>query len=903
MNAMLPAISPLGHVYLRQSEEAGEPLPKEAARRIAEAFAKGPAEGLLHLGASEVETRLPPAFAFFRDVGRLYMTRLCAVPDLADRRANATVTLPEPEISRLILSVPPIPGAEYLTLEVVQDWVEGLNAVVRRELSTFTGDVRTWLAKKSSLWSLVGRVHFHLAENKGNAASPFAFLATFTNRLGANERLQHVPLGRALRESASAKDRDLLLSLLSPVQKAAERSAFLRSLVDSSQIYEPLAWSPENAYAFLKEIPLYEESGIVVRVPDWWSGRRARRPEVRVTIGSKGTKGALGLEGLLDFSVDLSLDGETLTEKDWREILASTAGLTLIKGKWVEIDREKLKEVLAHWQKASRAARDGVSFAEGMRLLSGIHLDSGPGGRGLGEGDTEHATWTSIVPGEWLSGVLERLRAEGEADPGDLLRGTLRHYQRAGVKWLLTLATLGLGGCLADDMGLGKTVQVISLILLLKRNGERGTALRGPHLLVLPASLLANWKAELERFAPSLRVFIAHPSAGKTPSSPPDTLPELDVVLTSYGSVSRYSWLGSTPWGLVVLDEAQAIKNPAARQTKAAKALKSRVRFALTGTPVENRLSDLWSIFDFTCPGLLGSAPAFSRLAKRLTSSDHPDFGPLRRLVKPYILRRLKTDRSLIQDLPDKTEIRTYCPLTKAQAALYQQSVDELKERLENSTGIARRGLVLAFLLRFKQICNHPSHWLADGRFAPEDSGKFNRLTELVEEIAARQQKVLVFTQFREMTEPLSRFLAKAFGAPGLVLHGSTEVAKRPRLVEDFQREGGPPFFVLSIKAGGVGLNLTAASHVIHFDRWWNPAVENQATDRAYRIGQKKNVLVHKFVCRGTVEERIDALIEEKTALARGLLEGGAEVLLTEMKNDELVRLVSLDLATALAET
>jgi non-specific serine/threonine protein kinase len=366
--------------------------------------------------------------------------------------------------------------------------------------------------------------------------------------------------------------------------------------------------------------------------------------------------------------------------------------------------------------------------------------------------------------------------------------------------------------------------------------------------------------------------------------------------------VLRVPWFKERAFGLVVLDEAQAIKNPDAKQTRAVKALKSEARLALTGTPVENRLGDLWSIFDFLCPGLLGSAKAFRDFTKRLESEPSRSYAKLRSLVRPYILRRLKSDKSVIADLPDKTEITAYCPLTKIQAALYAKAVEELEVTIDTVEGMQRRGVVLAYLMRFKQICNHPSQWLGDGAYRPEDSGKLARLRELCEPIAARQDKVLVFTQFREMTGPLAGFLAEIFGRPGLVLHGETPVSKRASLVADFQKEEGPPFFVLSLKAGGTGLNLTEASHVVHFDRWWNPAVENQATDRAYRIGQKKNVLVHKFVCRGTIEERIDALLASKRGLAQEILAESGEGWITELNREDLLRLVSLDLKSALTE-
>lgn len=449
-------------------------------------------------------------------------------------------------------------------------------------------------------------------------------------------------------------------------------------------------------------------------------------------------------------------------------------------------------------------------------------------------------------------------------------------------------------------MGLGKTIQLIAHLLMRRREKAQR-----PSLLIAPASLVANWLSEVQRFAPRLKTLAAHPAF-----MPPDELKgfdpakagNLDLVLTSYGSLLRLPKLAAADWDLVVLDEAQAIKNAAAKQTRAAKALKSSARVALTGTPIENRLSDLWSLFDFINPGLLGSPKQFSNYVKRMEDGPPGSYGPLRELVRPYILRRLKTDKSVISDLPEKTELKTFCPLARRQAALYQEAVKDLANQLEVLTGIERRGVVLAFLMRFKQICNHPSQWLGDGAWIETDSGKFARLRELGETIAARQEKVLVFTQFRETTAPLAAFLGGVFGHEGLTLHGNTPVSERRELVRRFQEDESIPFFILSLKAGGSGLNLTAASHVIHFDRWWNPAVENQATDRAFRIGQTRNVMVHKLICRGTVEQKIDELIESKTKLASELLAGGGELNLTEMKNEDLIKLVSLDLNAAMGD-
>jgi non-specific serine/threonine protein kinase len=418
---------------------------------------------------------------------------------------------------------------------------------------------------------------------------------------------------------------------------------------------------------------------------------------------------------------------------------------------------------------------------------------------------------------------------------------------------------------------------------------------------------LGNWRAEARRFTPDLRLFFVHPSEmtkrdlHNLSRNPADILSSYDLVVTTYALVDRTPWMAGYPWRLVILDEAQAIKNHGTRQSKAVRCLKAQARIALTGTPVENRLGDLWSLFDFLNPGLLGSSAEFKKFVKAMESGANP-FGPLRRLVAPYILRRLKTDKSIIADLPDKTETVRYCALSRDQVKQYQLVVRSMKEALEKTSdqnSMVRRGLILQTMMRLKQICNHPAQFSGEGDYRPEASGKFVRLAEIGQELAERQERVLVFTQFTEIIPALCDHLQRIFGRPGLTLHGATAVKKRRKLVEEFQADDGPPFFILSLKAGGTGLNLTAASHVVHFDRWWNPAVENQATDRSFRIGQKKNVLVHKFVTRGTIEEKIDLMINEKKVLAENLLTGNDELKLTELPDDELLDLVSLDLARA----
>jgi non-specific serine/threonine protein kinase len=894
---LLCGLTPSGRIDVHPgSPDEGPGLSTAVQRRIVGAFSTGRGRGVLHLGAGELGTDLHPTLAYWRDIGQVFVARVCGALDPTDPKS---LVVPDPapdEIAAFAQAAPPMQGAELITPALLGELWSDIGKALGAEAAQVTDGVQGYLRKQSSVWNVVGRVCLHLAENKRDPEYPFAFIATYVHKVSKQAKPKHLPLGRALKDYAGAKNRQQLLALLSPLSRAAEQSEFVRELVDSGDIYHPLSWTPKEAHRFLCEIALYEHAGLVVRLPDWWNAKSRPRPKVSVSVGGKAPS-TLGMDALLDFDVKLTLDGKSLSPKEIDALLASTDGLVLIKGKWVEVDRDKLGEVLDQWRDVQKHAQaGGVSFGEAMRMLAGAQLDVDDAGSAHGA----RPEWSDVIAGKWLSARLDalrspELRAEIDADAG--LRAELRPYQKLGVQWLWTLRGLELGGCLADDMGLGKTIQVLGVLSMSRRNKEKGT-----DLLVVPASLVDNWDLEIERFAPELKVLIAHPSRIPSPELkklPTETVDAHDAVITTYGTAMRTEWMKSYAWRNVILDEAQAIKNPSAKQVKAVKALDSRWRLALTGTPVENRLGDLWSIFDFLNPGLLGSAKAFNRLCKSMASGKQGGYAPLRRLVEPYVLRRLKTDKSVISDLPDKTEVNAYCLLSKRQAALYKQSVKEMKKAIEELTGMERRGVVLAFLMRFKQICNHPSQWLGDGSYEAADSGKLSRLRELSESIAARQDKALVFTQFREMTDPLARFLAELFGRGGLVLHGGTPVKRRQGLVKSFQEDDRVPFMVLSLKAGGTGLNLTAASHVIHFDRWWNPAVENQATDRAFRIGQKKNVLVHKFICRGTVEERIDELIAGKQKLSDEILSGGAESALTEMSNEELISMVSLDLSSA----
>ncbi len=860
------------------------------------ALSRGPGYGLLFLDTARNGYSEEESFAYWKDFCRLYLSLFSATPNL-DRidfkHQSIEIDLPEDDLERFLLTVPPFRGAEYVNRECLLSIWKEIEEALHKQLSEYDKDVDSFFSSRHSGWSLLGRVCFHLAENKKSQETPFAFLATYAHQVSREGNSQHLPLSKALEEYSGVKQKNLLLRLLSPIHKASLESKFLKEYVDSGEIFHPLAWTASETYKFLKDIPYYEKSGIVVKVPNWWKPKQPNRPQIAVRIGEKKPSG-IGFDALLDFSMSVVLGEEQLNEKEIQDLLHRSDNLVFFKGQWVEVDKEKLTDLLSKWKTVAKQVKDeGVSFAEGLRWLSGLEGIQSTGDQ---EGDT--ASLTRVISGTWLQETISKMRSPETNDKINQVLAThlmanLRPYQNQGVVWLNMLNQLRLGAILADDMGMGKTVQVIALLLLKKQSPgvERLST-----LLVVPASLIGNWKSELDRFAPSLKYWIAHPSAHGN-KEPTDS--DFDIIITTYGSVVRLPWLSEQNWNLIILDEAQAIKNPAAKQARSVKGLKSNHRLALTGTPVENHLSDLWSLFDFVSPGLLGSSKDFKDFLKRKNKSGNSPYPALRSLVRPYILRRLKTDKSVISDLPDKTEVRAYCQLSKAQIVLYQKSVESLALEIEKAEGIKRRGVILSYLMRFKQICNHPSQFVKDGKFSALDSGKYVRLKEICEVISEKQEKVLVFTQFKEMTQPLYEYLQTIFNCPGLILHGETQVKKRMEMVEEFQKDEGPPYFVLSLKAGGTGLNLTEASHVIHFDRWWNPAVENQATDRAFRIGQKRNVLVHKFICKGTLEEKIDVMISAKQSMSNEVLESGDIAVLTELANEELLKIVSLDINSA----
>ncbi len=854
-------------------------------QEIFSVYKKDRGNWLLFLGFSDAEVALPASLDFWRRFSALFVHNLRLTPNLEQLRHQVKIPLPEHEVAQLLETLPAMIGGEYINSHLLSTFWSDLNTSFASSIKQFSGSVAEFIHHYSPNAHLLGRIYFHLVENKDDDA-PFAFLATYSTRTSGKGQSKHLPLKYALQEYQD--DNNKLLELLTTVYEAAKESTLITELLESNDLFSPLAWTSHDAHTFLQEVPLYEEAGILCRIPDWWKVKGTSLT-LKISLGEQRPT-MVGMAALLDFSPRLMLGEDELGVDEVMRLLDEVEGLAFIKNKWVAVDREKLEQTLAAYKDAQNLAeQEGLTLAEAMRL----QLQSGT--KLL---ETADADVLEVENGEWLQSVFHKMTHPGQLPKirtDNRFKAKLRPYQQDGLRWLCELDGLGFGACLADDMGLGKTVQILAFLNILTGN-NKATNKPAASLLIIPASLLTNWEQEIEKFFPDLQVFFAHPSMHKPHRVKAPTnknLDHLDLVITTYALAQRYDWLSEHNWNYVILDEAQAIKNPGTKQTRAVKKIPAANRIAMTGTPVENRLSDLWSLFDFVNPGLLGTSKEFAAFSKGL--ADHPGgYGRLRKMTAPFILRRLKTDRSVISDLPDKVEVKSWADLSRKQTVIYQQLVDNMAEMLESADGIQRKGMILAALTKFKQICNHPDQYAGVDGYNEKESGKFARLREISTTIHEKREQMLIFTQFKEMTEPLARFLETIFGRPGLILHGSVAVGKRKKIIEQFQSDEYIPFMVLSLKAGGVGLNLTSANHVVHFDRWWNPAVENQATDRVFRIGQKKKVMVHKFITKGTIEEKIDEMLEQKAKLSADVLAASGESWLTEMKNDELSDLFRL---------
>ena len=841
---------------------------EKETQALAGDFAKAPYEALYELAFQERPECFDAAGVFLFQVAESFAEALVNTSGLELSREKTELVPGEETIELLLDSVPFVLGAEFVTRTWVKRQYRKLLAVFAKQIKSYSGKVSLYFAEKNQKLHVPERVFFHLVKNH-EGEFPFAFLATYATK-GDGGRVRHVPLQYALTEYRD--ERSKLLELLSCLNKAAEVSPLIGGFMESGELFHPLGLTAEEAYQFLIDVAAIESCGILCRIPNWWK-KRYNAFAVTVKMGEEKPS-LLGLDALLHMAPSLTVGGISLTEEEIRDLLTQTEGLSFIKGKWVEVNHEKLKKLLAEMKRY-----DGdVTLLDALRFELHYAYD-----------DEDDAP--VVTNGKWLGGLLKSLRnprRQKSIGVPDGFSGELRPYQEVGYQWLLQMNRLGFGACLADDMGLGKTVQILAFLEALREQKPNGRV-----LLIVPASLLGNWQKEAARFTPDLPVEILHGAHAATLSDR-FTQSATFLTVTTYRMAMSIEALEEPLWDCIILDEAQAIKNPGTKQTRRIKKLKSRMRIAMTGTPIENDLSNLWSLFDFLNKGLLGSMEEFRRFCRGLEQNPE-GFAKLKNMIAPFLLRRVKTDKRIISDLPDKLEQIDYVTLSPKQTVLYRKLLAETSKKVENSYGIQRRGIVLALLLHLKQICNHPDQYLGTEEYSPAQSGKFELLRQLAQTIAEKRERVLVFTQFRELTGHLDDYLAEVFGRRGGVIHGGVPVKERSAIVERFQSDSYVPYLVLSVKAGGTGLNLTKANHVIHFDRWWNPSVENQATDRAFRIGQDKNVMVHKFVCKGSVEEKIDALISSKKELAENVIGSGSENWITEMSNDELMNLLRLE--------
>lgn len=842
-----------------------EPVPDDVAA-LRDLFEDDQLHALYTIGFSDAKDWYSPSLKYLHRLAYAFVGALAHLPDLEVLREKATLQY-GPEIDKLAKSVPFIPGSEHVSRQWVVLLWERLLGIYRSEISRFDGTVELYLAGLSSDIHAPGRIFFHLVERrqaeKEQDGFDFAFMATYSpDQDGSGTPKPHLPLKYALEEYRD--DNRKMISLLSSLNKVSEKSTFIGGLMDSGELFHPLGFTPSEAFIFLKEVPLYEDCGILCRIPNWWKHQLPTALKLDFKTG-----GFMSIDSLLTCIPELSIDGIPFSREEIEQLLNMSEGLAMLKGRWIEVNHERIRGLLKVLESQEKNLGEGMTFAEAFRLSLGMNRPA--------ESDNEEI----ITNSQWISDAFaeSRKRVVRDFKVPRTFKGKLRPYQDTGVKWLAQLSDLGFGACLADDMGLGKTAQVLAFLENFRRKAK------GHGLLVAPASLVNNWEKEISKFTPSMDYSVFSSS-----------FPEISnatLTITTYGMLSRHKELAEREWDVAILDEAQAIKNPNSKQSKIARSIRAGFRIALTGTPVENELNDLWSIFDFTNPGLLGSKAEFERYSANLTETG--DYERLRSMTAPFILRRMKTDRSIISDLPDKIETNEIITLSKKQRVLYNKVAEDFADALSATEKGQRLGLILSTITKFKQLCNHPSQYLGQKAYPENESGKFQMLRELCESIRDSREKVLVFTQYREMTEPLAGFLSQVFGRNGLVFHGGLTKKARAEVVERFESNREYiPFMVISIKAGGTGLNLVSANHVIHFDRWWNPAVENQATDRAFRIGQTKNVMVHKFVCQGTMEEKIDAMINSKVELAENVI-GAGESWISKMNDDELVDLFRLE--------
>ena len=790
--------------------------------------------GMYNAVLADSITDSSPSLDFLKRITDNFFFQLERTPSLRIERENAVVSYDKIELEEILSDAPFILGGHYLNLDWALSLFDRYLSIFKSDISSYSSSVESYFSSFSSRFRLPSRIFFHLLESK-RPESPFAFMATYST-VGEDGKVHHYPLKYALKEYSASIEK--LAVLISSIKKAAKNSRIISSWLNTGEIFSPIYVSKEEAYAFLMDVPLFEEAGIVTRIPGWWK-KRKRNSRITIEIESRSSNCSITA-----FRPKMVWQGVEITKDQIQDILSRTEGLYLLKGNWIEVDKKSLELLFKEYEELENKE---LSLLSALKLSAGVEKKPFPISI-----DIENMIKTSIA-------------SDLPTTPPSSFTGTLRPYQTDGFRWLMGISRLSLGPLLADDMGLGKTVEILAYLEEVRSRYKDAKV-----LLVVPASLLGNWGRECMKFTPYLDFSIRHGKDAKKKDFP-------FLTIVTYQGAATSASIKEEKWDLVILDEAQNIKNRNTKQTKSIKALERKQSIAMTGTPIENSLMNLWSIFDFLSPGLLGDEKDFESFSSSMAEDKMDN---LKRVVTPFILRRLKTDKSIINDLPDKVENELMVSLTPEQRVLYNKVVDEYEEALKRKEETGSNPLTLAgtTIMKLKMVANHPSQYLGDGEYDEKKSGKFLLLKELCSTIHENREKVLIFTQFATIIPSLLSLLSPVFEHDGDYIDGSTPPEKRTKIVDSFQK-GEIPFLVISLKAGGTGLTLTEANNVIHFDRWWNPAVEDQATDRAYRIGQKKVVTVYKFIAEDTIEERISQILKEKTELAESVLgEVGGEV-------------------------
>ena len=826
--------------------------------RLYELFSRSKGDFIFELAFSEID-ELSAAMAFLKYISQEYVKAVFNDPNFNLLEAPAEIDLPNTVIECIAKNVPYVFGSQYVNPTWVRAQVDLLNHAYVSACTSSGDSPRVFFARRCRNMVIPSRIYFHLVENKQRDMFPFAFLATYT--VLTNGTATHAPLKNALREMRDKRD---LRALIQCITEISEHSTFIKRLLDSGEIFYPIKFTNEEAYSFLKESALYEQHGVICRIPAWYNDNNN---SIKVDLDEKKLyqPGFINKAVINAFAPQMIYHGIPISVDEAKELLSRKEGLEQVKGRWVENNHQQLEAMLAEYESL---VGDGTTLLDIIRNKSGF----------VSKKASSTPVKIEFSREDFVEQFFGRAISSAATAPVPLaFSKVLRHYQVDAFNWLYALKGLGMGACLADDMGLGKTVEILAF---LKRMQDEGAS---RVLIIVPATLVDNWRHEVRKFAPGMSPFVLR--GNNEPNG--DSVMSFLTICT-YQTAVKSDYISHVKWDAVVLDEAQAIKNYYTAQAKKVKALNSNMRIAMTGTPIENNLVELWSIFDFINPGLLGSRQEFISLYTRLKMQ--PDgYKDLKALINPFILRRLKTDKTIVSDLPEKNEIDVKITLAKEQIILYKNIVEAMNASIRRiHDKREEKIIVMTSLMKLKQVCNHPSQYYGDTYYDPQQSGKFIELKWICETINEKNEKVLVFTQFKEIIPALNELLEGVFNQKGFCIDGATSMKKRDEYVQSFQA-GNAPYMILSLKTAGVGLNLTAAQNVIHFDRWWNPAVENQATDRAYRIGQQSNVTVYKFISANTIEEVINTMLINKQELADLMINDLDGNILSKLSTEELL--------------